>query len=82
MGIFDENKLKPEELQSGFEAGAVDDDSFMVGPDDDYYGEMPPDIQASGGNVEAALNTYMGESNVETQVFSADSAENFLSLKT
>lgn len=75
MGIFDENKLKPEELQSGFEAGAADDDSFMVGPDDDYYGEMPPDIQASGGNVEAALNTYMGESNVETQVFSADSAE-------
>lgn len=71
MAIFEENTLKPEEVQSGFSAGEPDDDSFMVGPDDDYYGDLPPDIQAAEGNIEAALDNFLGANEEKIDSFSS-----------
>lgn len=41
MAIFDENKLKDEEIKSGFQPGEPDDDSFLLESQGTYPGKFP-----------------------------------------
>lgn len=67
MAVFEEEILKPEEQESGFNPGEPDDDTFSLKNEDDYPGELPDFSDKKADDIKQTLSEIVSEKSVNDE---------------